>query len=168
LRRETTGAAEEGADLTRLEGAVGGGSAFAPRSKRFLPSAVRTQRPKRRGRVVTGKRPEGGEHTAGARSVEAGERWVLRAKIFPPSTRSCMAATMEVAPWCGRRRGSVQGMRRRRGRRGTPAAAAQGHGPARLEGPPGGARRQRGRGGGRGKGKGRRRLEGGEGWAGGG
>jgi hypothetical protein len=100
--------------LTRLEGAVGGGSAFAPRSKRFLPSAVRTQRPKRRGRVVTGKRPEGGEHTAGARSVEAGERWALRAKIFPPSTRSCMAATMEVAPWRGRRRGSVQGMRRRR------------------------------------------------------
>jgi hypothetical protein len=28
-------------------------------------------------------REAGGEHTTGARSVEAGERWALRAKIFP-------------------------------------------------------------------------------------
>jgi hypothetical protein len=113
--------------LTRLEGAVGGGGAFAPRSKRFLPSAVRTQRPKRRGRVVTGKRPEGGEHTAGTRSVEAGERWALQAKIFPPARaparRPRWRSHLGAEGGAGRCRGcgggaGVEGLRRRR-RRGT-------------------------------------------------
>jgi hypothetical protein len=158
LRRETAGAAEEGADLTRLEGAVGGGGAFAPRSKRFLPSAVRTQRPKGRGRAVTGERPEGNTPPARAPSKQgSGGRCGRRSS---PSTRSCTAATMEVAPWRGRRRGSVQGMRRRRGRRGAARRDWRVHRAARGGRGAGG--------GGRGKGKGRRRLEGGEGWAGGG